>query len=293
MKIAILSGKGGTGKTTVSVNLASLSGQCTLLDCDVEEPNAHLYLKPKEKIETPIQTYYPEIDEEKCTHCGKCARFCNYNAFISSPKVTIPLRELCHFCGGCIRVCPEGAITYKPRRIGTLWSAQCNEIDFNYGILNVGEMSGVKIIEKLINKPHKSNLIWIDAPPGSACSAVAAVEDADFVLLVTEPTPFGLSDMEMVIEMLDDMKKDYSVIINKSGIGDESVKNFCDSRSIEILGEIPFSREAAEASSKGKLLIETSPKYFQSFSMILEKILSKVNNRLKDNQTQEKYNNEE
>lgn len=266
MEIAVLSGKGGTGKTTVSLNLARAAGKVEILDCDVEEPNSHIFLKPESIVEKRIGIEYPEIDKEKCTNCGECARFCRFNAFISSPSLTLTMPELCHSCGGCKLVCRENAITYKIRETGSVLKGITGDIKLSWGLLDVGELSGVKIIEKLRSEPSKTSMRIVDCPPGTSCSTVEAAEGADFALVVAEPTPFGISDMLMVVEMLQALGVPMGVVINKAGLGDDKLHELCNERDLPILGEIPFSREAAAIYARGELLFDSDSEYRRIFT---------------------------
>ncbi len=252
MKIAILSGKGGTGKTTLSVNLSLVAEQALLLDCDVEEPNAHLFLKAEAPLLEEIRTEYPVVDNEKCTHCRRCAQFCRFNVFIAGKSLTIAMKELCHDCGGCALVCPADAISYESRGTGAVYAAARGTTPrLMYGKLNTGEYSGVKIIHRMRDISAEEPVLIIDAPPGTSCSTVAAVEHCDFAVLVTEPTPFGVSDMKMAAEMLEEMKIPAGVVVNKAGIGDNEVYEYCREKGLPILGKIPFSRPIAEAYARG------------------------------------------
>lgn len=273
MKIAVLSGKGGTGKTTVSNNLAALNSDAILLDCDVEEPNSHIFMNPVIKSDEDVAKDYPVIDDDKCVHCGACARFCNYNAIISGPAATITMKEICHSCGGCALVCQHNAISYGQRNIGTIYrGASRFGTELIYGEMKTGELSGVTIINRMREMTEGELLVLIDSPPGTACSTVAAVEDCDYALIVTEPTPFGVSDMKMVVEMLQTMEIPFSVVINKAWLGDREVYDYCRDEDIEIIGEIPFDRDIAEAYSTGRLAVEFDPKYKDLFQNLWNKI---------------------
>ncbi len=273
MNIAVLSGKGGTGKTTLAVNLAEAAGAVTLLDCDVEEPNSHLYFSPSSIVKESVTVEYPEISKESCTNCGACGRFCRFNAFITSPSLTLTLTELCHSCGGCAIVCPENAIIYREREIGIIKTGTCDALELSWGALNVGELSGVKIIEALRERRAEKQLNIIDCPPGTSCSTVAAVEDADFALIVAEPTPFGISDMQMVVEMLRNLECPMVVVVNKAGLGDRGIYTHCREQGIPIIGEIPFSREAAGISARGELLFNSSAHFSMMFTRLYEKLI--------------------
>ncbi|MBB6481790.1 ATP-binding protein [Spirochaeta isovalerica] len=262
MKITILSGKGGTGKTTVSNNLAVLVKESFLIDCDVEEPNSHIFMAPEITEEEEIRTGYPVVDEDKCIHCRKCADFCHYNAIIAGAAATMPLKDLCHDCGGCQLVCPAGAISYEKKGIGTIFSGTSRfGSRFLYGQLYTGELSGVKIINRLNEKMSHSDLVLVDSPPGTSCSTVAALEGSDYAVIVTEPTPFGVSDMKMVVEMLKEMNIPFSVVVNKAGLGDNEVYEYCSEENLTITGEIPFERIVAEAYASGKLAVEISEEH--------------------------------
>ncbi len=279
MRIAIVSGKGGAGKTTVTVNLSAVCNNISVIDCDVEEPNCHIFLKPHISEIVDVFTEYPEIDKSLCINCGACSSFCKFNAFLSSKNLTISMKELCHSCGGCIRVCKENAIKYSKRSIGSISSGKSegldNKNDFHYGVLNIGEMSGVKIVEQLKKKCFDNNLLLIDSPPGTACLAVSAVEGSDFAVIVLEPSLFGISDMEMVIEMLNDLKIPFGVVINKIDSENE-IYNYCIKNKLIILGEIPFISKIAEINAKGELLTSVSVKYKELFQKIYQNILKQV-----------------
>lgn len=275
MKIAVLSGKGGTGKTTISNNLAALNKEAVLIDCDVEEPNGHIFMNPQISGEEEVFVGYPVIDETKCTHCKKCAAFCHYNAIIAGSQLTLPMKELCHDCGGCILVCESGALSYEQRPIGKIYTGISRfDTKFIYGSMNTGELSGVKIINKLNILVENEPLVLIDSPPGTSCSTVAAIEDCQYAIIVTEPTPFGVSDMKMVVQMLREMHTPFSIVINKSGLGDGEVYTYCDKENIRIIGELPYNQDIAEAYARGKLAIEVNDEIRNSFSQLWEQILT-------------------
>ena len=277
MKIAILSGKGGTGKTTVTSNFAVNIKNSISLDSDVEEPNLHIFLDMYDPISEPVYTLYPSIDKELCTLCGKCGDFCNYNAIIPAKNEVVVFKESCHDCGGCKLVCPTGAITYEKREIGRIFKGISKyDTELHYGLLNVGEMSGVKIINQLKKYSNiDDKTIFIDSPPGTSCATVEAVEDVDYAIIVSEPTPFGVSDMKMVVEMLREMKIPFGLIINKAGLGDEEIYRYSEDANIEILGEIPFDKKIAELYADGKIFSATLPEYKNFFTDIYKKIVEK------------------
>lgn len=271
MKIAVLSGKGGTGKTTVSISLAFISG-ITILDMDIEAPNTQLFLKGKQFEENKVKSYYPEVDMSKCNLCGECGKFCRFNAIIPAKNRVIVFEESCHDCGGCEIVCKSGAITWRAREIGKIF---CGKTYFNskmeYGKLNIGEMSGVKIIKQMYRENIEKNLI-IDCPPGTSCTTVAAVEKSDYVIVVTELSPFGLSDMKLVVKLLRDLKVPFGVVINKDDSKENLVESYCQKEGIEILEKIPFDREIAKNYSEGNIIADILPEYRKSFEKILKRV---------------------
>jgi len=269
--LAVLSGKGGTGKTTMAVNLARTAGRAVYLDCDVEEPNGHLFLRPEVSEIRPITVGYPEIRQDLCTRCGACARFCRFHAFLSAPAMTLTLPELCHDCGGCRMVCPAGAIEYRQRETGRVSRGTSGDLKVLTGTLDVGELSGVPLIRALRAEPSEGELCLADCPPGTACAAAAAVEGADLALIVAEDTPFGLSDMTMAVEMLENRNIPAVAVINKAGSGG-GVREFCESRGLPVLGELPFAREIASVSARGELLVEALPEMARWFRELLSRL---------------------
>lgn len=271
MKIAVLSGKGGTGKTTVSISLAFISG-ITILDMDIEAPNTQLFLKGKQFEENKVKSYYPEVDMSKCNLCGECGKFCRFNAIIPAKNRVIVFEESCHDCGGCEIVCKSGAITWRAREIGKIF---CGKTYFNskmeYGKLNIGEMSGVKIIKQMYRENIEKNLI-IDCPPGTSCTTVAAVEKSDYAIVVTELSPFGLSDMKLIVKLLRDLKVPFGVVINKDDSKENLVESYCQKEGIEILEKIPFDREIAKNYSEGNIIADILPEYRKSFEKILKRV---------------------
>lgn len=273
MKIAVLSGKGGTGKTTVSSSLAFIS-KMLLIDTDIEEPNSHIFLKGNIEDIKSVYTRFPEVNMEKCNLCGECGNFCKFNAIIPAKKRVIVFGEACHDCGGCEIVCKNGAISWEKREIGKIYTGKTHFNSINkYGELNIGEMSGVKIIKEIYKNTEEKNFL-IDCPPGTACTTVSAVEVADFAIIVVEPSPFGLSDMKLVVQLLRDMKIPFGVVINKFDEDKNIVKKYCDDEKIEIIGTIPFDRKIAEAYSKGKIIAEALTEYRENFETILKRVKS-------------------
>lgn len=273
MKIAVLSGKGGTGKTTVSSSLAFIS-KMLLIDTDIEEPNSHIFLKGGIDDIKSVYTKFPEVNMEKCNLCGECGEFCKFNAIIPAKKRVIVFGEACHDCGGCEIVCKNGAISWEKREIGKIFTGKTYFNSTNkYGKLNIGEMSGVKIIKEIYKNTVEKDFL-IDCPPGTACTTVSAVEVADFAIIVVEPSPFGLSDMKLVVQLLRDMKIPFGVVINKFDEDENIVKKYCDNEKIEIIGTIPFDRKIAEAYSKGEIIADTLPEYRENFETILKRVKS-------------------
>lgn len=271
MKLAILSGKGGTGKTTVSTNLAYITKQL-LIDTDIEEPNSHIFLKPKDIETSSVFTSYPVVDPDKCTLCEKCGDFCHFNAIIPSRKKVLVFEESCHDCGGCKIICKFDAIDFQKREIGKIFSGKTFfNSPIKYGRLNIGEMSGVKIIKELYSTTKEKNFI-IDCPPGTSCTTVASIEVADFAIIVTEPSPFGLSDMKLVVTLLKDLNIPFGIVINKSLGNNQEILNFSKENSIPILGEIKFDKDIAKNYSQGEVLANINPKYKEIFQNILNKV---------------------
>jgi len=277
LKIAILSGKGGTGKTTISVNLFSFLNKGTLIDTDVEEPNSHLFIKGTPLKEESVYKKYPIVNQDLCNNCGKCGDFCNFNAIIPAKKKILVFKDLCHDCGGCALVCDSGAITYEDKEVGVIYSQSINKDKrFLYGNLTVGEVSGVKIIDQLKETTLNDELLLIDSPPGTACSTVAAIKDTDYCIICAEPTPFGLSDMKLVIELLRAEKLNFGVIINKYNLGNDDITRYLDSEGIKILEKIKFDRLFAEVIADGDLLINKSKYFYNKIANIAEKVLGEA-----------------
>ncbi len=266
MIVSVASGKGGTGKTTVATNMAfSLESDVLLLDCDVEEPNSHLFLKPElEKIEKAYMPV-PEINKEKCTFCKKCVEICRFKAIAMFGETFLTFPELCHGCGGCMEICPENAITETGRELGVVEQGISGNIIFVHGRLRVGEAMSPPLIKKVRSyiKPDKINII--DAPPGTSCPVIAAMKDTDFVLMVTEPTPFGLHDLELAVEAVKLLGIPCGLVINRSDIGNDDVKEYANQKNLPILMEIPFDRRIAETYSKGELIARVMPEWKEKF----------------------------
>ena len=261
MIISIASGKGGTGKTTVAVNLAmAIGSDVQLLDCDVEEPNSHLFINPVFEKTLTVTTPVPEVDEKKCNLCGKCGEICQFKAIIVIADTTVmTFPELCHSCGGCKKVCPENAIKETTRELGIIQKGYRNGLEFVHGKLRVGEAMSTPLIVKVRSFAKPDKFTIIDAPPGTSCPVIASMKDTDFILLVTEPTPFGLHDLKLAVGAVKILKIPCGLVINRSDVGDNKVKEFAKKESIPVLLEIPFDRNIAEAYSRGDMIIEVIP----------------------------------
>jgi len=280
MKIAVASGKGGTGKTTVATNLAHVASQdgrtVGYLDCDVEEPNGALFLKPEITEKRPVNVSIPEVDSEKCNGCGKCGEICQYSAIVVVKGKVLVFPELCHGCGGCWLVCPTGAIAQSYRRTGELELGRTGKIRFVQGSLDVGQAMSPPVIAAVKAAAPDADLLVLDSPPGTSCPVIESVRDADFVLLVTEPTPFGLNDLKLAVEMVRTLKLLFGVVINRSGVGEGHVKAYCRGQGIDVLAEIPDERRVAEAYSRGEMACEAIPEHMGIYRNLLGEIEAAV-----------------
>ncbi len=291
MIISVASGKGGTG--TIAVNLALALAKdkeknVQFLDCDVEEPNAHLFLKPvitsSESVEIPV----PKIDHEKCNYCGKCAEVCVFNAIAVTKNKVLVFPGLCHGCGACTLFCPEKAISEEGNEIGILEKGKAGSINFTHGRLNIGEPMAPPIIRKIKKKAKKDgikgennditshHITLIDAPPGTSCPVIESIKDSDYTILVTEPTPFGLHDLVLAVEVLRKLKIPHGVVLNKCDIGDHKVEEYCKKNNIPILLSIPLDKEVAVAYSKGIPIVKINSSYEQKFNQLFQKIIQKI-----------------
>jgi MinD superfamily P-loop ATPase len=276
MKIAIASGKGGTGKTTIATNLAvslARAGRSVqYLDCDVEEPNGHIFLKPHIEQVEEVTVGVPQVDESKCTGCGRCGRLCQYSAIVCILKHVITFEQLCHSCGGCMAICPESAIAEKQRRIGIAEYGAVDGVAFSHGRLDVGAIQTPALIRHVKHGAREDAVVILDAPPGTSCPVIETIKGTDFVLLVTEPTPFGLNDLELAVGMVRTLNLPFAVVINRSDMGDDRVVQYCRREEINIAMEIPNDRKIAEAYSRGQIMVDVLPEYAARFRQLYEHI---------------------
>jgi len=286
ISLSILSGKGGTGKTTLAVNLALALDNVQLLDADVEEPNDYIFISPEiEKRESEsVMRLIPEVNDKLCTACRKCVDFCEYNALAMMLDNVLVFEEVCHSCGGCKIVCPENAITEKEKELGKIRHHQLKNLDFWQGELNTGEEKAVPVIEKLKSKIDQSKKVIIDSPPGTTCPSIEAVTDTDFTVVVTEPSAFGLHDLKMVVEMLKQIEQPFSVIINRAEVdSDYLIEDYCQQEEIKVLLKIPFSREIAELYSNGNTFVNRIEGWEKEFKKLYQNILEEANKYERNN----------
>jgi len=275
MIISVASGKGGTGKTLVATNLAlSLMGgnKIQLLDCDVEEPNAHIFFPSIVNQSQPVFLLIPGVNETKCTYCGKCAEVCAYNAIAVIKKKVLVFPELCHGCGACSYLCPESAISEEGKQIGVVERGSSVDMDFIQGKLAIGEIAAPFVIREVKKHIDPAGINIIDVPPGTSCPVVDSVKGSDFCLLVTEPTPFGLNDLSLAVEVVRKLGVKCGVVINRVGVGDEQVENYCHEQEIPILLKIPLDRRIATLYSKGIPFIEEMPEWRDAFVKLFQDI---------------------
>ncbi|AKI97729.1 ATP-binding protein [Kosmotoga pacifica] len=276
MKIAVVSGKGGTGKTTVATNLAwvlSQKGPVQLLDADVEEPNSHLFFHVKYTEEIDVEILLPRVDKEKCLLCGKCAKACQFGAISIFNTGVLIFDNLCHGCGTCSIACPTKAIYEISKQIGVVKIGQIDEkLTFGMGLLNIGEPSGVRVIRELKKFIDNSRTVIIDAPPGTSCPVVETLRGMDYAIMVTEATPFGLHDLKLAASVVKEMNIPMGIVINRASEDYKEIEEFAFSNDIPILEKIPFDRDIATSYSKGSLFVEEKKEWFERFERLYEKI---------------------
>lgn len=270
--VAVASGKGGTGKTTVAVNLAKLYAETgesvQYLDCDVEEPNGHIFLKPTIAERRDVTVEVPGVDNDKCNGCGQCGQICQYGAIVSIQDQVLTFDPLCHSCAGCWMVCPTGAIQPRALKIGELETGCVGPLGFVSGRLEIGLVRTPSMIDSVKECIQPEALAIVDVPPGTSCPVVAALRGVDFVVLVTEPTPFGLNDLKLAVGLAREMKLPFAVVINRDGIGNDETEVYCRAEGIDIAATIPDDRRIAEAYSVGEMIVEAVAECRESFSTL-------------------------
>ncbi len=276
MNIAVASGKGGAGKTTISLSLAVYLAEkgkrVTVIDCDVEEPNVNLFLKSPIRDQEKIRVPVPSVNGSACNGCGSCEDICAFNAIVLIGGRPLVLADLCHSCGGCVRICPSGAISEAARDIGIIESGAVNGINYSGGRLNVGEHMSPPLIREVRKKHQDAEMIVTDCPPGASCPVIASVRGADFLLLAAEPTPFGLNDLRLAVDMARAMRLRFGVVINRDGIGNHDLERWCVSSGVEVLARIPESRRIAEEYSRGDCVSFMLRNFSGEIARILELI---------------------
>ncbi len=270
MKIAVLSGKGGTGKTTVSGSLAVSLPSCQYIDCDVEEPNGAIFLKPDISDTLPVNVLVPEVDISKCDECGSCAKACQFNAIAVVKKKVLIFPQICHHCGACVIACPTGAISEIERTIGVVETNE--DMSFMQGKLNVSEPISIPILRELKKRIKNNTTVIIDCSPGASCTVVQSIEGCDYCLLVTEPTPFGLHDLKIAVELVRKMDIPFGIVLNKASEDSRIIHEFCEKEGIDLLLEIPFSKDIAQEYSNGVLPVQNSEEWKENFMKLHEKI---------------------
>ncbi|NLX90557.1 MAG: ATPase [Firmicutes bacterium] len=286
MKIAVLSGKGGTGKTLVSVNLAAAAKASTYIDCDVEEPNGHLFFKPEKLVNETVAVKIPEVDNLLCNGCRKCIEFCKFNALAYIGDTLLVFEEVCHSCGGCALICPEKALREKEKAIGEIQRGVSGNVKVITGILNTGEASGIPIIKKLLDDMHEGNskedkkknnesgkeFVFIDCPPGSACIVMESIKDVDYCILVAEPTLFGVHNLSMVHELVKLFGKPCGAVLNKCLDGENPAEKYCRENGINILCQIPYENEIGTMNSNALILARENDRYQALFRGLLDAV---------------------
>lgn len=276
MIIAIASGKGGTGKTTVTTNMAwavSATEKVVLLDCDVEEPDCHFYIKPEWTAESSVTVKVPSVDAECCDGCGICGEFCRFNALAVIKGGVLVFEELCHDCGGCALACPRGCIEYRDREVGIVRSGSRGGVNLRQGLMNVGEAIAVPVVKAVRETTTGDGLVLVDCPPGTSCPMIQSVKGADYCILVTEPSPFGLHDLDLAHRACNEISVPHGVIISRSTENDRIIEEYCSSEGLTLHGKVPYSREVAEACSRGELLSEHSTEWHDAFLNLFREVV--------------------
>jgi len=277
MIISVASGKGGTGKTLIATSLAiSLGKDVQLLDCDVEEPNAHIFLKPELKRSEAASIPVPQVNKSKCTYCRKCVEVCAFHAIAVLADHVLVFPELCHGCGACSYLCQENAISEVERQIGVVETGVAGDIDFVHGKLNIGEAMAPPLIRAVKKKIDRSKTVIIDVPPGTSCPVVESIEGSDYCLLVTEPTPFGLNDLVLAIEVVRKLGIPFGIIINRAGFGDNKTEEYCKTNKIPILMRIPLDIDIARKYSRGITLVLGMPEWRPKFQQLYNDIVNRT-----------------
>ena len=276
MQIAVLSGKGGTGKTFVSVNLAYVKGKAAYADCDVEEPNGRLFFKPQVEHVQMVNVMVPAVSAEKCTGCRKCVDFCKFNALAYIKDKLLVFPELCHACRGCVMLCPEKALCETERNIGNIEHGISGNVEVITGILSTGEATGVPIVRKMLGGLPKDRTVFVDCPPGSACTVMESIKDSDYCLMVAEPTMFGIHNLNMVYKLIKLFKKPHSLVINKASGNMSLIADYCRENDIKVIAAIPYEKELALLNSKGLIAAEESERYLEFFGKLIISIEEEV-----------------
>lgn len=276
--IAVLSGKGGTGKTLVSVNLAAAAEAAVYLDCDVEEPNGRLFFKPEITSEETVSAKIPLIDYDRCNGCRKCADFCKFNALAFIKNKPVLFKDICHSCGGCALFCPQKAIGEEAKNVGAIQNGVSGQVRVHTGCLNAGEASGIPIIKELLKKSAAETAlpVFIDCPPGSACIVMESIKDADYCILVAEPTVFGVHNLKMVCDLVEVFHKPHGVVLNKCLEAENPAEEYCKEHHVTILGRIPFDSKLGTLNSNAKIAVRENDRYRELFSALLDTVIEEA-----------------
>jgi MinD superfamily P-loop ATPase len=273
MIVSVASGKGGTGKTTIATSLAAVLGsKAMLLDCDVEEPNCHIFLNPEITYREEVTLPVPKVDMSACTVCGKCGEVCQFSAIVVIGDQVLTFPEMCHGCGGCTLLCPESAIKEDVRPLGILEAGTAGDIEFVHGIVRIGEAMSPPLIKAVKKRIRPEKTAILDCPPGASCPVITAVNGTDFILMVTEPTPFGLHDLRIAVQAVSPLNIPLGVILNRSDVGDKAVQQYCSEIGVPVLMEIPHDRAIAEGYSRGRLLVDCSREYRERFEEMFARV---------------------